>query len=650
MAATVGIRFQGDDFVSPTVKNIHNEITGMATSAKSSILTGFGMGAGIAAFGLVKQAVGAVLGPLGDAWQLSKDTQVAQTLLNQALKNNIPNFYGNADGANSFALAQGKLGFQSNDVRNALAQLVGVTHNVSDAEKDVSLAEDLARSKGIDLATATDIVTKAHEGNGKALKALGIDIKGAKTAAELLAAVQKNVTQTAEQWANTSEGHAAQAQVKLTEMMVKLGDVIDHVAQTVIPIAADAVNFLIDNFTKFLPAIIAVAGGITVMLIPAMVGAAIAAWALVAPLLPIIAALGLLAGAAMLFTMQIDKQTQSVVAAHTEMSHWGGIVKQTATDVVAVVDQGFSKLPVIVERGVEASRKALADAAPGMAVAASQMANPVSKALSAEAQKALSIARGIPGDVANALVQGQKDVESGMKTLTDLMTDKWTDASRIAYYKGILTSGELARGLRSGDADVRSQAEYVKANALTQLELLQSGAADIAARTGVTLADGLTQALVPVATAAAGLRLRAIKELDLTPDLSTGGYNAGTAWIAALAASVDYHRYLVLNALARLKASMAGFSPPKEGPLKDIDKGGFNVGKAWMMGLAKGMGGGLSLPKIPGMSGGGMGSGGGGGMGQTININIAQGAFIDGPSVDKLATLITQRLRYAAGT
>jgi hypothetical protein len=50
----------------------------------------------------------------------------------------------------------------------------------------------------------------------------------------------------------------------------------------------------------------------------------------------------------------------------------------------------------------------------------------------------------------------------------------------------------------------------------------------------------------------------------------------------------DYGRYL------------EGSSPPKEGPLRAIDKWGFNVGRAWATGFGKGMGAGDFLSALGG--------------------------------------------------
>ena len=56
-----------------------------------------------------------------------KEDQASQALLGTALKNNIPNWDGNAKGVEKYASAQAKLGFADDDVRTSIGQLIGVT-------------------------------------------------------------------------------------------------------------------------------------------------------------------------------------------------------------------------------------------------------------------------------------------------------------------------------------------------------------------------------------------------------------------------------------------------------------------------------------------------------------------------------------------
>jgi hypothetical protein len=208
---------------------------------------GMVIGAGIGAFNLLTTAIETGVSALGDAYDAFLEDQKGQAMLAQALKNNIPNWDGNTAGAEEYASAQARLGFADDEVRESLGQLVGITHDLTEAQELNTLAQDLARAKGIELSAATDIVTKAHEGNGKALKALGVDIGGAKTAAEMLDAIQKNVTGSAETWAATNSGKVAVSQVKVGEAMEKVGGVVNRFAEILLPALADAFVWISDN-------------------------------------------------------------------------------------------------------------------------------------------------------------------------------------------------------------------------------------------------------------------------------------------------------------------------------------------------------------------------------------------------------------------
>jgi hypothetical protein len=218
--------------------------TGLTSNLKN-VGKGMVIGAGIGAFNLLTSAIDGAIGMAAAARKAFQDDQVSQELLAQSLKNNIPNWSGNTAGAEAFAGAQGRLGFADDEVRASLGMLVGTTHDLNEAQKLSALAMDVARAKGIDLATATTIVQKASEGNGKALKSMGVDIGGAKTATELLAAVTQNASGAAEKFATTSAGKEAASQVKVGEAMERVGAIVDKVATVAIPILADAFEAVI---------------------------------------------------------------------------------------------------------------------------------------------------------------------------------------------------------------------------------------------------------------------------------------------------------------------------------------------------------------------------------------------------------------------
>lgn len=265
----ISIKINGD------ASNFSSAVNGAADKAQGlgdrlrNVGKGMVIGAGIGAFNLLNDAVSFGIGQIGAMDEKYKTFQASQTRLGVALKNNIPNWNGNTDAAFRFADAQKQLGFNATEVLDAQGQLIGVTHDLAEAQSLVGLAEDLARSKGIDLATATDIVTKAHEGNGRALKGLGIDIGGATTASELLAAVTQNVTTTAEAYAQTSEGKTAVANSKVEASMVKIGAVIDKVAVIVLPALAAAFEYVAGVVEAVFPVISTVVGKVVGVIVGA---------------------------------------------------------------------------------------------------------------------------------------------------------------------------------------------------------------------------------------------------------------------------------------------------------------------------------------------------------------------------------------------
>src|SRR4029077_2910903 len=140
-------------------KSTQEAIDGTSTLSGKLRTVGKGMviGGGIASFNLLTDAIGIGIGKLGEAKQAFGDDQVSQAKFAQALKNNIPAWDGSTAAVEKYAAAQGKLGFTDDEIRDSIGQLIGVTHDLTEAQNLNSLAQDLARAKGIDLATASDI-------------------------------------------------------------------------------------------------------------------------------------------------------------------------------------------------------------------------------------------------------------------------------------------------------------------------------------------------------------------------------------------------------------------------------------------------------------------------------------------------------------
>jgi hypothetical protein len=218
---------------------------------KGGIIAGAGVKLAGAAFGILDSAISGAIGKLDEAHEAFLQDQVSATQLALALENNVPAWDGSTAAVEEYATAQGRLAFSDDEVRESLGQLVGITHDQTEAMRLNSIAQDLARAKNISLAEASDIVTKAAQGNGKALKSLGIDTAGLTDAAGLLDAIQRNVAGSAEAWAQTNEGRLAVSNTKVQESMEKVGAIIDQVSQVVVPLVADAFVGLIDILGDF---------------------------------------------------------------------------------------------------------------------------------------------------------------------------------------------------------------------------------------------------------------------------------------------------------------------------------------------------------------------------------------------------------------
>ncbi len=95
------------------------------------------------------------------------------------------------------------LGFSIADSTRSLSQAFTATKNMSEAMQVNQAAMDLARAKNIDLATATNQVILAMNGQGRALATYGIQIKDGLSGMSALEAVQGAVNGQAQAYADT---------------------------------------------------------------------------------------------------------------------------------------------------------------------------------------------------------------------------------------------------------------------------------------------------------------------------------------------------------------------------------------------------------------------------------------------------------------
>jgi hypothetical protein len=130
-------------------------------------------------------------------------------------------------------------GFANDDTVKSLTTLFRATGDASESLKANQEAMDLARAKGIDLATAGTLIVQAMEGNGRALKQFGINLKDGLTPAEALDELQVKLANSAKDYVNTPWGQLDVAQAKLGLLAETLGasllPALSKILETVTP-------------------------------------------------------------------------------------------------------------------------------------------------------------------------------------------------------------------------------------------------------------------------------------------------------------------------------------------------------------------------------------------------------------------------------
>ena len=138
----------------------------------------------------------------------------------------------------SAATANVNLGFSISDSTRSLSQAFTATKSMSEAMQVNQAAMDLARAKNIDLATATNQVILAMNGQGRALATYGIQIKDGLSGMSALEAVQGAVNGQAQAYAGTLSGSLAVA-------MQSFNKLVSDIGTTQLPVLARLLEFIV---------------------------------------------------------------------------------------------------------------------------------------------------------------------------------------------------------------------------------------------------------------------------------------------------------------------------------------------------------------------------------------------------------------------
>jgi hypothetical protein len=277
-SAQVTFAFLAKDAASGTIRNLSKAVSGLGSVAgKVGGLLKTGLKVGIAAI------TGVIAGATAALYKFTKgaiEDEAAQAKLVSLLKQRGMASKENLKATDEMIKKGARLAFTDDDIRTSLAGATQFTKNFAKAQKIATVAQDLARAKGISLEAATKLVGKAFAGSGAALKSYGVNlsktvsytekkVKVDKNGVEIvdkqikqkkeiikgdaaLAAITKSFGGSAKTYATTTAGAIQSVQIAVSEAGETIGAAF-------LPI----INELLDVFyTKGLPIIEAVSQGI----------------------------------------------------------------------------------------------------------------------------------------------------------------------------------------------------------------------------------------------------------------------------------------------------------------------------------------------------------------------------------------------------
>jgi len=196
---------------------------------------------------------------------LNSMSKGALTNLNKSLDNSKSAFANVANAAIEAGKAAVKMGFDDETAARSFAKLFSVTKDVTKANKELAIAQDLARFKGISLEEATQKLMMVHSGATKELKALGIAVKDGATAEENLASIHKQVADSALVFSETSAGAMERIKVQTDNLKESIGGALAPVFSKLLEKAQPIIDKFIawaDKNPELLGKIILIAGAI----------------------------------------------------------------------------------------------------------------------------------------------------------------------------------------------------------------------------------------------------------------------------------------------------------------------------------------------------------------------------------------------------
>jgi hypothetical protein len=179
---------------------------------------------GAVAFAALAAAAGTAAIAIGvDAVKAAIEDEKAQALLGKTLQNTTGATQEQIKAVEAVIDAQSRqTGVADDQLRPSLQRLLVSTKDIAQAQKLQTLALDIAAGSSRSLAEVTEILAKASDGNYKALKTLGVELKTSVTSTKTLTVGKKDLAK--QELANESASlRLASAQERLNKVIAKNG-------------------------------------------------------------------------------------------------------------------------------------------------------------------------------------------------------------------------------------------------------------------------------------------------------------------------------------------------------------------------------------------------------------------------------------------
>lgn len=603
---------------------------GGATSKFGGIMKSVGQGVlqgvGIAGFFAVQSAASAVVGGFGRAISAASDLNETQSKVGVVFGKSANEILAwGKTSAQAMGLSQNAAEGAAATFGNLFLALKLPSDQIPKMSMSlVKLAGDLASFNNVSPEEALQALQSGLVGEVEPLRKFGVNLSEATLAQEAFSLglvktttgvlppairtqaayslIMKQTTTAQGDFARTSNGLANQQRIaaaKVEDAFAKLGQALLPIAATVVPLLADAFSGVADGIG------VAIAGvqdfvasnqglfdviGTLVHLLVDVLGAALGAMAqafgaafgvvqnVVGAAFDVVKGvvsgiIGAIRNVISIAASIPGPWQESAQEMETTLNNMQASVESWGKSTVDLVGQTGNATPKTFAANLSAGAPAVATAA-GTAIA-----DPVAAAATSGKTQAVTTARETPGEIASALQKGKDAVASGADTLKQAFKDHISPTKEIARLEGDLTGKLMRQGLASNDPIIRGAAQQWKSDIEERLFVLRNGVGPLALQTGQSYGDALAAKKAFVATKAEALQRGAAHELaKLAANADDYGRSAGGAYASGLVSQGGYLARLTQKFLENAASNLRGKSPPKEGPFKDLDKWGENVG------------------------------------------------------------------------